>query len=376
MADRTGFLADAALQSTQPIVVAKHNSKTSEPNDPQPQLGKGLPFWVFLSFSAHIVVPIVFGILGLIAFHFYESTKFCKEPVLPNRLFANRTLSAAFFMAFDGALLLYWIIWDLPVYFQGTFGASPLQSGVYQLPLNLFLVPAGIVAGGFVSKSGKYKATHLVGFGFTTIGIGLFTLLRPSSGKHAWAFFEIITATGLGMILTTILPAIQASLPADDVVKSTAMYAFTCSLGGVWGVTIPSTIFDGQVDKFLKDVSDPSIRESLSNGNAYQLAAKGYIQSLPREMHSEVLRVYAGALRTVWQVGIGLSLARFLAAFAVKQYSMSQKEQGKFGLKEGNRSENVISYADTEVGTNIQVEKEEKDTPEEIGNGAEGVNKL
>lgn len=284
--------------------------------------------------SANTIVPIVLGAVGWIAFHVYESTPICKNPMVPTRIFANRTSAAGFVMAFDGALLLYWVIWFLPIYFQGLLGTSPLISGVNQLPLNLFLVPAGIVAGGTISKTGKYKPQQFVGFGLVSLGVGLFTILGPHTHTAAWTFFEIFTAIGLGVILTAILPAIQSSLSDGDIATTTAMYAFFRSFGGIWGVTIPSVIFNGRIDNQLSRISSDQVRQELANGKAYGFASMGGVQRLPADLKNEVLGVYTASLKTVWQVGIAFALAGFLAAFATKQYDMSRKNDSKFGLEE------------------------------------------
>jgi MFS family permease/ubiquinone/menaquinone biosynthesis C-methylase UbiE len=292
--------------------------------------------------SANIIVPLVLGFLGWAVFHWYESTKFCNHPMVPSRLFGKRTSSAGFFMAFDGALLLYWVIWFLPVYFQGVLGASPLGSGVDQLPLNMFLVPSGIVAGGSISKTGKYKPQHFVGFTLISVGVGLFTLLHTGSHKAAWVCFQIIAAIGLGIILVAVLPAIQSALSDKDVATTTATYAFVRSFGGIWGVTIPSIIFNGRVNKLIHRIEDAAVRQRLANGNAYGFASTGSVQSLGYPTREEVLGVYSDALKTVWQVGIAFALAGFLAIFAVKQYDMSRKNESKFGLDE-EKEESAIA---------------------------------
>ncbi|GAW14666.1 hypothetical protein ANO14919_040690 [Xylariales sp. No.14919] len=284
--------------------------------------------------SANTIIPLVIGVVGWAAFHVYESTRLCKSPMVPSRIFTNRTSAAGFFMAFDGALLLYWVIWFLPIYFQGILGTSPLISGVNQLPLNLFLVPAGIVAGGTISKTGKYKPQQFVGFGLVSLGVGLFTILDSHTRTVAWAFFQIFTAIGLGVILTAILPAIQSALGDSDIATTTAMYAFFRSFGGIWGVTIPSVIFNSRIDNLLHQVSSEEVQQELANGKAYGFASMGGVQRLPLDLQNEVLGLYAGSLKTVWQVGIAFALAGFLTAFITKQYDMSRKNDSNFGLEE------------------------------------------
>ncbi|KAI0856098.1 MFS general substrate transporter [Xylaria cubensis] len=286
--------------------------------------------------SAKVVVPIVIGIVGWAAFHIFESTAICREPMVPGYLFLNRTSAAGYFMAFDGALFIFWVTWFLQLYFQGILGVHPLTAGVYQLAFSLLLVPSGIIAGLVMGKTGKYRPQHLVGFGLLSIGIGLFTMLSKDTPAAAWAWFEIITALGLGVIMTAVLPAIQAALSEADIARSTAVYTFLRSVGGIWGVTIPSIVFNGQVNNYQDRISSTEIRQKLSNGQAYGFASMGGVQKLPDVLQNEVLGVYTDALKTVWQVGLAFALAGFLAALVVKQYDMSRKSESKFGLQERN----------------------------------------
>ncbi|KAI0194234.1 hypothetical protein F4808DRAFT_441439 [Astrocystis sublimbata] len=61
-----------------------------------------------------IVVPLVLGLVGLVVFPFLEAAKFIPEPVIPFRLFSNRTSATIFAATFLNSALLYWILFFLP----------------------------------------------------------------------------------------------------------------------------------------------------------------------------------------------------------------------------------------------------------------------
>ena len=88
-----------------------------------------------------------------------------------------------------------------------------------------------MVAGNILSKFGRYKPMHFVGFAFISLGIGLFSILGPTSNDAEWVFFQIFTAIGLGIVMTTLLPAVMAGLDEADVATATGTFSFLRAFG-------------------------------------------------------------------------------------------------------------------------------------------------
>jgi hypothetical protein len=184
--------------------------------------------------SWRIITPLVLGTLGWLFFHIFESKpSWCKEPIVPRQLFANRTSIVGFFLVFDSSILLQWVAFFIPIYFQGVRNASPLKSGINFLPFEAFLIPFASVAGVILSKTGIYRPLHVFGFALIAIGLGLFTLQTRYTKTAVWVTFQAVEAIGQGFVIPTILPAIQASLPESEVASSVGMYSFLRSFGFV-----------------------------------------------------------------------------------------------------------------------------------------------
>ena len=184
-----------------------------------------------------------------------------------------------------------------------------------------------------MTKTGMYKPLHWTGFAITVIGCGLLSILDSGSGKAAWAGFEIVAALGTGFIMTTILPAIQASLPEIDQAKTTAFFSFMRSFGFVWGITIPSIVFNSQFDTRLSGIDDVKARVDLAKGGAYGLVSGGYIQALPEAVQIQIVNVYTKALEKVWQVAIGFALLGFMLVFLERHINLRTELKTEFGIK-------------------------------------------
>ncbi|MCJ1310154.1 hypothetical protein MMC25_003815 [Agyrium rufum] len=213
-------------------------------------------------------------------------------------------------------------------------GTSPLTSGADFLPYACAIIPFSIAAGVLISKVGFYRPLHLAGFALNAIGVGPLALLGASSSKAAWVCYQMIAAAGTGILLSSVLPAILAALPESDVATAAGAYSFVRSFGYVWGVTIPSIVFNSQFDKNAYRIGDTATRAALANGAAYGFASEGFIPGLEPSTRAEVVGVYADALKTVWYVGAAFAAFGFFCVFVEKHVELRKELHTEYGLDE------------------------------------------
>lgn len=280
-----------------------------------------------------VVAPLVAGLLLLGFFVLFEGTPFVKEPVTPYRLFGNRTSVAAFYVSFQHSLLCYWITYMYPLYFQAVVGATPTLSGIYFLPFVFSFPVAAAVGGPLVAKYGRYKPVHLIGFSLVTVGYGASAALARDSSPALWVFLQLFVGAGLGMIITCLLPAVQAKLTEADTALSTGTWAFIRSVGTIWGVSIPAAIFNNHVDQLLPTIDDEGARLALSAGKAYSHASDAFIDSFPVEVRAQVLNVYTLSLQRVWLISIAFAGSALLAVFLEREVTLRTKLETQYGLE-------------------------------------------
>ncbi|OCL02125.1 MFS general substrate transporter [Glonium stellatum] len=287
---------------------------------------------VFPWSSWRVILPIVIGAFGWAGFHLYEHS--CKEPIVPSRLFGNRTSVAGFFMIFLSSMLVQWVNFFWPLYFLAVRGTSPLRAGINTLPYLAFLILGASVAGVLLTKFGVYHPMHLVGFCLSLIGPGLNLLLSESTSTAEWVVFQMVDAIGRALLFPTLLPAILASLAESDVATATGMYSFLRSFGFVWGFTIPGIIFNTAFDHNSPQISDVAVRKALANGHAYELATGPFINSLSPSLHEEVVGVYVKALKAVWEGAIAFGVLGLFAVFVEKHVPLRTELETQYGLQE------------------------------------------
>ncbi|KXJ85211.1 major facilitator superfamily domain-containing protein [Microdochium bolleyi] len=288
--------------------------------------------------DARIIVPLVVGILGLFLFHAYETASWVKYPTLPEQVFRRRTPAAALLLAFLSFMLLFWAIYFLPVYFQAVLLAGSTQSGVWLLPTVLVEVPLAVVGGALVTKTGRYKPLHLFAFGVMTLGFGLFARFDRWTSTAEWVIVQMLPAFGVGFMMSTNLPAVQADLPEEQVAAATAAFSFMRAYGSIWGVAIPAAVFNARFAVEAYRITDEAVRNQLSDGEAYSYVTAALIGSFSPETRDQVVDVFTRALKVTWLASIAPAALGFALVFMEKEVVLRTELDTKFGLEDGQKA--------------------------------------
>ncbi|MCJ1397721.1 hypothetical protein MMC11_000917 [Xylographa trunciseda] len=284
--------------------------------------------------SWHIILPLVLGLVGLVAFYFYENSSFPVKPVTPVRMFKNRTSSAV-------------IVTPSSITASFTGPCTYLStSKQFKFPRRNDPAFRSSLSTGDIDCSTIWA-----------IGIGLFKLLNANSSMVAWVLFQIVAGLGSGMVLNTLLPAFQAPLPESDQAAATAAWAFIRNFGSIWGVAIPGAIFNSRCNALAYRITNPGAQAALATGQAYEHATAAFVGSFAGDVQQQIVGVYVDSLKTVWQVAIALSGLAFLLVFLEKEVPMRTELDKEYGLdqkkavKEKGRSESDNSLSGSVVGS-------------------------
>ncbi|KAI1942618.1 hypothetical protein LOZ66_001023 [Ophidiomyces ophidiicola] len=250
--------------------------------------------------SWRTLVPLIVGVIGLIAFSFYE-TYVATDPMIPITIFANRTAIITYIETILHGLVLWCTLYYLPLYYETVKEYSPIISGVSLFPLSFTVAPSAAVIGIIVTKSGHYRWAIWLGFAISAIGTGLFCLLKVHTSIAGWIFLTLPAGLGLGILFPALAFGIQASALPGHMAVAAAMFSFFRAFGQAIGVAIGGVIFQNQMYKNL--LRYPEF-ESLAG--PFSKDAAGLVQivrSMPAGPAKENLKTaYTDSLRIVYAV--------------------------------------------------------------------------
>jgi hypothetical protein len=187
--------------------------------------------------SCHTLVPLVLGVAGLAVFCIYE-IYFATYTIIPMRMFLNRSTSLTYLIAFFHGIILWSIIYYMPLYFMAVLSYSPILAGVAALPQTLTVVPSAGLVGIVAAKTGRYQWSLWIGWTIATLGCGLLYLLGVGTSVPAWIFLLLVSGIGMGLLFPAMNLSIQASVLPKDMPIAGGLFTFFRAFGQGVGVAM------------------------------------------------------------------------------------------------------------------------------------------
>ncbi|KAF9018941.1 MFS general substrate transporter [Hymenopellis radicata] len=280
--------------------------------------------------SARIIVPLVLGCLGLVAFVIFEA-KGAKYPLIPWSVISNRTSVSGFLQTFLVGVVALGVVYFTPVYFQACHLASPMRSGVLILALAA-LAPAAMIASAMVRKTSRYRPQMWAGWVLVLIGLGLMTTLNATTNLASAIGYLIILGIGLGFNYATTVFPVQAPLPVLLNAPALSLHMFCRTFSGVWGVTIGSAVLQNELQRRLSRTL-PEFFASHPEGVTIAYALIPSIRGMDESLRSSVQTAFAESLKVLWEVLIGIAALGWLVSLLMKGLPLHSYTDERWAVK-------------------------------------------
>jgi EmrB/QacA subfamily drug resistance transporter len=219
--------------------------------------------------SAPTLALIAAGVVLLIGFLVIEG-RFATAPLMPLRIYASRTLSAAnvVVLLVGGATFGMWFFVSL--YLQQVLGYSPIRAGLAFLPMTLCIVVGSTVASRAVARVGA-KPLLVAGMVSLTIGLALFARIS-AHGTYLGDVLapSLLVAIGIGLaFVPATICAVAGVAPAEAGLAS-GLVNTARLFGGALGLAILAAIATDHTNSELRAGISGGVHAALTSG--FQLA--------------------------------------------------------------------------------------------------------
>ncbi|MEH0634805.1 MFS transporter [Streptomyces bottropensis] len=191
------------------------------------------------------------GTVALLALFLLVESK-ATEPIMPLRLFRNRTIALASLASlFVGVAMFAGTIF-FSQYFQLARDKSPTMSGVMTIPMIAGLFVSSTVSGQVITRTGRWKAWLLAGGVLVTSGLALLGSLRYDTAYWHVAIFMALLGLGVGMMMQNLVLCTQNQVAPSDLGAASSVVTFFRSLGGAIGVSALGAVLSHRISHYAE----------------------------------------------------------------------------------------------------------------------------
>lgn len=270
--------------------------------------------WMSWQTGAMLVGSLVLVLL----FIFTESR--ASEPIIPLRLFRNRTITLASVASLFVGIGMFAGTVFFSQYFQLARGKSPTMSGVMTIPMITGLFLSSTISGQIITKTGRWKIWLVSGGFLLTAGLGLLGTIRYDTTYWHIAIFMFVMGLGIGMMMQNLVLATQNQVDPKDLGSASSVVTFFRSLGGAIGVSALGAVLANRVTHYVKD----GLSDLGPQGASMGTGGGGIpdLDKLPAPLRTVVEAAYGHGVGDVFLYAAPAALLAFLVTIFIKEVAL------------------------------------------------------
>ncbi|GAA3478723.1 MFS transporter [Streptomyces yanii] len=259
----------------------------------------------------------------ILALLFVYTESRASEPIIPLRLFRNRTITLASLASLFVGIAMFAGTVFFSQYFQLARGKSPTMSGVMTIPMIAGLFISSTVSGQIITKTGRWKAWLVSGGFLVTAGLGLLGTLRYDTEYWHIAAFMAVMGLGIGMMMQNLVLATQNQVAPSDLGSASSVVTFFRSLGGAIGVSALGAVMANRVTHYVKEgLADLGPKGAALGHGGTGGGGIPDLDKLPAPFRTVVESAYGHGVGDVFLYAAPAALIAFLITIFIKEVAL------------------------------------------------------
>ncbi|OWA14169.1 MFS transporter [Streptomyces sp. CS159] len=248
------------------------------------------------------------------------------EPIIPLRLFRNRTITLASLASLFVGIAMFAGTVYFSQYFQLARDKSPTMSGVMTIPMIGGLFVSSTVSGIVITKTGKWKRWLLAGGVLLTAGLGLLSTMRYDTPYWHIGIFMALMGLGVGMMMQNLVLCTQNQVDPGDLGSASSTVTFFRSLGGAVGVSVLGSIMSSRISHYAADtIGQLSPQEQAAAAKTAGSGAIPDMDLLPPGIREWLESAYGHGIADIFLYVAPIALLGFLVTLFIKEVPLRTK---------------------------------------------------
>ncbi|AYL36945.1 MFS transporter [Streptomyces fungicidicus] len=242
------------------------------------------------------------------------------EPIIPLRLFRNRTITLASLASLFVGIAMFAGTVYFSQYFQLARDKSPTMSGVMTIPMIGGLFISSTVSGIIITRTGRWKGWLLSGGVLLTAGLGLLSTMRYDTPYWHIGVFMALMGLGVGMMMQNLVLCTQNQVAPGDLGAASSVVTFFRSLGGAVGVSVLGSVMSSRISHYASDtIGSLSPQEQAAAAKSSGSGTIPDMDLLPPGIRTWLESAYGHGIADIFLYVAPVALLAFLVTLFIKE---------------------------------------------------------
>ncbi|WP_239021656.1 MDR family MFS transporter [Nocardioides jishulii] len=277
--------------------------------------------FAWTSFTSYMLLV---SSVAVLAFATWWEAKVAVDPVIPLRLFRDRTTTLATLASITVGVAMFGSGVYLSQYFQLSRGMTPTRAGLMSICMVAGTLVAGILSGKLISDTGKWKRYLVGGSLLVIVGLGLLGTIDRETHLVQVGLFMAVLGVGVGAIQQNLVLAVQNNTAFSDMGAASALVAFFRSIGGSAGVAALGAVLAHQVSDSVTAGLRALGVGMTGSGDSHSVPN---LAELPEPIRLVFENAYGDAIAMIFALTVPFALFSFVCILFIKEVPLRRTVQ-------------------------------------------------
>jgi EmrB/QacA subfamily drug resistance transporter len=264
--------------------------------------------------SATSALMVLVG-LAIVGAAVYVEARIAVEPVIPLRLFRDRTTTLATLASVLIGVAMFGATVYLSQYFQLARGMSPTKAGLMSVAMVGGLLVSSIVSGRIITATGRWKRFLVSGMVLVIAGLSLLATIDENTSLWLVGGFMSLLGLGLGMTMQNLVLSVQNNVAQSDLGAASSLVSFFRSVGGSVGVSVLGALLSHQV---ATSVADGLARLGIQV-DAHERGSIPDLATLPAPVRAVFEQAFGEATGHLFLVAVPFAVLAFVCVLFIRE---------------------------------------------------------
>ncbi|MDL4777168.1 MULTISPECIES: MDR family MFS transporter [Thermomonosporaceae] len=242
------------------------------------------------------------------------------EPVIPPRLFRDRSFTVACVVALVGGATGFGLATYLPMFFQVVGDTGATESGLLLLPMMLGLLAASLGAGRYIARTGRYHRLPAASMAISAAGVALLATMDAGTGLVTAGLYMAVLGFGAGLSQQVVMLIAQNAAPPRDLGAASSGVFATRMVGTAAGMAVFGAIvsnrFAEEVVRRVPGGAVPSFDDAVR---------PEVLGTLPGPVRTGVAEAFAEAFSVLFLASLPLLAVGLAAALLLRHVPLAPR---------------------------------------------------